>query len=92
MNSVVHSIVDRHYNTYNLNPERGAVLGVHDGFRGLVDIAERSDSLHPGTTEQWLREGGSKLGSVRYYRDDGLGGLIARITHHIYVRPINTCI
>src|SRR5579864_7390937 len=69
LNCVIHSIVKRHCNTYSLDFQ-GKVFGVYNSFKGLVNLAHNLVELTPHETEDWLDQGGSKLGSVRYYHDD----------------------
>jgi 6-phosphofructokinase 1 len=63
---VMHSIVKRHSHTYRLDMH-GKVFGIYNGFKGLCHLADNQTDLSPDMTEEWLGQGGSKLGSVRYY-------------------------
>lgn len=84
LNSVVHSIVDRHFNTYELNETLGgAVYGIYDGFRGLRDCASNSTTLNPKVTLDWLRQGGSNLGSIRFRDPQGEKHLVDEIAKSI---------
>ncbi|RMH17610.1 MAG: hypothetical protein D6696_15165 [Acidobacteria bacterium] len=92
LNSVVHSIVSRHVNTYGLNPNAGSVIGIYDGFKGLLDIPGHKIELDPAETIDWLREGGSNLGNVRYFHPEsagGLDGMVSRISQNLELMAIN---
>ncbi len=68
LNSVIHSIVERHMTTYHeLLGQGGEVWGFLDSFKGLVAAESRHIELNPDMTERWLQEGGSELGSIRYH-------------------------
>ena len=43
------------------------VFGIYDGYKGLCAPAHEPIKLTPDITEPWLDQGGSKLGTVRYY-------------------------
>ena len=64
LHSVIHSIVKRHCDTYSINND-GSVFGVYDSFWGLCHFADNREPLNPNITEEWLDEGGSRLGMVR---------------------------
>ncbi len=67
MNSVVHSIVTRHTNTYSINrSKKGAVLGVYDSLAGLLGRSDGWAELTPALTEGWLDHGGCELGTLRH--------------------------
>lgn len=69
LNCVVHSIVDRHWNTYRVSKAKGgAVFGIYESFLGACDLHNNMKPLTPFDTESWLDKGGSILG-VRRYRD-----------------------
>jgi 6-phosphofructokinase 1 len=71
LNSIVHSIVKRHYHTYELNPSLGAaVLGIYDSFVGLARDQMDLVPLNPDQTEDWLEKGGSELGNRRTKKGD----------------------
>lgn len=66
LNSIVHSIVKRHFQTYELNEGLGgAVFGVYDSFVGLQCRPMIMKPLKPDETEEWLERGGSELGNRR---------------------------
>jgi 6-phosphofructokinase 1 len=73
LHCVIHSIVKRHCNTYSIGKVHGRIFGVYNSFRGLCDLASNHVDLSPAVTEEWLDQGGSKLGSVRYYHGDQTG-------------------
>jgi 6-phosphofructokinase 1 len=66
LNNVVHSIVKRHHENYDLS-RQGKVLGIEDSFKGLCDLYNYQQELEPSTTESWLEKGGSMLGMQRYH-------------------------
>jgi 6-phosphofructokinase 1 len=68
LHCVIHSIVKRHFETYKI--AGGKIFGVYDSFRGLCSLADNLVELNPIMTEDWLDQGGSQLGSVRYYHND----------------------
>jgi len=72
LHAVIHSIVKRHHNTYGLRAN-ARIFGVYNSFKGLCDLANNSIELKPALTEEWLDQGGSQLGSVRYYCDGNRG-------------------
>lgn len=70
LNCVVHSIVDRHWNTYRVSKAKGgAVFGIYESFMGACDLHNNMEQLTPDETEGWLDKGGSILG-VRRYHDE----------------------
>jgi 6-phosphofructokinase 1 len=73
LHCVIHSIVKRHCDTYQIAQGHGKVFGVYNSFRGLCKLADNQVELHPEITEEWLDQGGSKLGIVRYYHEDEHG-------------------
>jgi len=73
LHCVIHSIVKRHVHTYSMDRARGRILGVYNSFRGLCSLADNLVELHPTMTEEWLDQGGSKLGSVRYFHNNKRG-------------------
>jgi 6-phosphofructokinase 1 len=83
LHSVIHSIVKRHCNAYSIDMGKGHIFGVDDSFRGLCDLANHTQELKPSITEEWLDQGGSNLGSVRYFHDAGKDGLVAQITENL---------
>ncbi|MFH1464408.1 MAG: 6-phosphofructokinase [Pseudomonadota bacterium] len=68
LNSVVHSIVNRHHGKYRLRS--GALLGIYDGFKGLQDAHANFIELEPSMTHSWVHQGGSNLGTRRYRLDE----------------------
>lgn len=74
LNSVVHSIVKRHFHTYELNEAlKGAVYGVYDSFVGLQRRPMELVPLRPEHTEDWIEKGGSELGNRRTSKDADIG-------------------
>jgi 6-phosphofructokinase 1 len=68
LNCVVHSIVNRHCNTYHINENTGGgVFGVYESFMGLCNLEHYMKPLSPSDTEEWLHKGGSILGIRRYH-------------------------
>jgi 6-phosphofructokinase len=65
---VIHSIVKRHHHTYGIS--KGKVYGVYNSFKGMRDLEHNLVELDPQMTEEWLDQGGSKLGIVRDYSED----------------------
>jgi 6-phosphofructokinase 1 len=68
LNSVVHSIVERHINTYGKLRGNGGVWGILDSFKGLAQSQLEYIDLTPEKTEDWLQRGGSELGAIRYMK------------------------
>jgi 6-phosphofructokinase 1 len=50
-----------------LDRANGRVYGVYNSFRGLCQLPDNLTTLDPQKTEEWLDQGGSQLGIVRYY-------------------------
>jgi 6-phosphofructokinase 1 len=73
LHCVIHSIVKRHCDTYSIGKNRGRIFGVYNSFEGLCSLANNLEELSTARTEDWLDQGGSKLGSVRYYPDGKIG-------------------
>ena len=73
LHCVIHSIVKRHCQTYLIGTAEGKIFGVHNSFEGLSNLADNLEELDTGTTEEWLDQGGSKLGIVRYYPKNAQG-------------------
>ncbi len=83
LNSVVHSIVERHLNTYSsLASKGGTVYGVLDSFEGLAKTDPNLIGLTAETTRDWLHRGGSELGAVRY-KDLPLEELTGKIVNNL---------
>ena len=71
LNSIVHSIVNRHHATYKLNrAAHGVIYGVYDGFDGFRSRSLDMQELEPAVTEEWVERGGSELGSRRTPKGD----------------------
>ncbi len=66
LHCVIHAIVKRHCATYG--PSSG-IFGVYNSFRGLCNLADNLVPLNTTITEEWLDQGGSHLGIVRYLHD-----------------------
>jgi 6-phosphofructokinase 1 len=73
LHCVIHSIVKRHCHTYRMDEADGRIYGVYNSFRGLCNLADNLVELNSKTTEEWLDQGGSKLGIVRYLHMDKKG-------------------
>jgi len=72
LHCVLHAIVKRHTETYGPNT---GVFGIYNSFRGLCNLADNHIRLTSDITEEWLDQGGSHLGIVRYYHNfDETGG------------------
>lgn len=70
---VIHSIVKRHCDTYSMVPTRGKIYGIYNSFEGCCYLADNLVELTTVMTEEWLDQGGSKLGIIRYYPKDQTG-------------------
>jgi 6-phosphofructokinase 1 len=68
LHCVIHSIVKRHRHTYGM--AKGRIYGVYNSFKGLCDLKNSLVELNPRITEEWLDQGGSKLGIVRHYLEE----------------------
>lgn len=89
LNSVVHSIVSRHWKTYSINEaRRGGVFGIYDSFVGLHNRPLDMELLRPDVTEHWLEQGGSMLGARRS-SDIPMDDLTSRITENLFLNNIN---
>lgn len=66
LHCVIYSIVKRHLQ-YLLSQEEGKIYGVYNSYRGLCNLADNLVELDLRKTEEWLDQGGSKLGIVRYF-------------------------
>lgn len=71
LNSVINSIVKRHYNTYELDASSGSIRGIYESYLGACNLQLYARHLTAKQTELWLEKGGSMLGIRRYYPDDG---------------------
>jgi 6-phosphofructokinase 1 len=71
LHCVIHSIVKRHCDTYGIG--HGRMFGVYNSFQGLCAMADNLVELTPAVTEEWLDQGGCKLGTVRFYPKDDAG-------------------
>jgi 6-phosphofructokinase 1 len=87
LHRVVHSIVKRH----DLYDNKGKVLGVYNSFEGLRNLTDNKVPLTPKMTEEWLYDGGSKLGNVRGGQkdDNELELLVRDITGNLTRHKIN---
>ena len=74
LHCVIHSIVKRHWHTYRIDQADGRIYGVYNSFKGLCKLADNLVPLNPNKTEEWLDQGGSKLGIVRYLHNDDKEG------------------
>ena len=88
LNSIVHSIVKRHFDTYEINEGvEGAVFGVYDSFIGLKRKPMEMKALKPAETEEWLEKGGSELGNRRTRKDADIAAfareLVANLRHNM---------
>lgn len=88
LHCVIHSIVKRHCKTYQVAQGKGKVFGIYNSFRGLCSLADNLVELDPDKTEDWLDQGGSKLGIVRYYHEDqqgkkAIGRMVKVITENL---------
>jgi 6-phosphofructokinase 1 len=89
LNSVIHSIVSRHWNTYSVNEaKRGGVFGVRNGFMGLFREGLDMERLTPSSTEHWLEIGGSMLGARRFH-DEKKADLVRAIGKNLRLNDIN---
>ena len=83
LNSVVHTIVERHLKTYRkLVGEGGGVWGFYESFRGLAERHPNWIKLTTDTTEDWLEKGGAELGSIRY-KTQNLDELSTKIAENL---------
>ena len=78
LNSVVHSIVERHTATYHKLLGEGGVWGFLDSFKGLAQNREpKYIKLTTDVTEDWLDKGGAELGALRWERSASVAADIA---------------
>lgn len=82
INAVVHAIVKRHCKTYSMSMQ-GNIWGIRDGFKGLLNIPANKVILNDAITGEWLNEGGSRLGNVRYNHKEGLEDLVEKISGNL---------
>lgn len=73
LHCVIHSILKRHCQIYRLDVANGRIYGVYNSFKGLCNLADNLTALDLKRTEEWLDQGGSKLGIVRYKPQDKNG-------------------
>jgi 6-phosphofructokinase 1 len=73
LHCVIHSIVKRHCHAYQMDEANGRIYGVYNSFKGLCHLADNLTRLDSRTTEEWLDQGGSKLGIVRYLHEGRQG-------------------
>lgn len=88
LHCVIHSIVKRHYTPYALGNNKGRIFGVRNSFQGLCNLADNMIELNPNMTEEWLDQGGCKLGIVRYYYEDdksikGIEKMVNKISENL---------
>lgn len=89
LNCVIHGIVNRHYNTYNVNSTlQGGVFGVYESFMGLCELQHHIEPLTPAETEAWLDKGGSILG-IRRYHEKSRDELADTIAKQLALKNIN---
>ncbi len=79
LNSVIHSIVERHLQTYANLVGKGGIWGFLDSFNGLSGSEPSWIPLDPDDTEKWLDRGGSELGNMRGEKEDSLESWAATI-------------
>ncbi len=83
LNSVIHSIVERHVKTYGqLLGGGGEVWGFMDSFKGLERNTPNYMPLRPDLTESWLHKGGSELGAIRF-KKHSLDKLASKIANNL---------
>lgn len=88
LHCVIHSIVKRHCHTYRMDEADGRIYGVYNSFKGLCNLADNLVELNSKTTEEWLDQGGSKLGIVRYLHngregDEAIAAMAGEITANL---------
>lgn len=89
LNSVVHTIAERHLNTHSrLLGREGGVWGLYESFKGLLGDSPNWDPLRVEETEKWLEKGGCELGAIRY-RDFSLEELTDKIASNLNRWPID---
>lgn len=64
LNTVIHSIVNMHWEIYGIRKKACGFLG---GFRGLAE--ERIVRLDPTITREWIHKGGTGIGAGREKQD-----------------------
>jgi 6-phosphofructokinase 1 len=82
LHCVIHSIVKRHH-IYQIDQAHGRIFGVYNSYKGLCNLADNLVVLTPKITEEWLDQGGSKLGIVRYYHKGGIAKMAESITGNL---------
>lgn len=94
LHCVIHSIVKRHHHTYGIS--RGKVYGVYNSFAGMRDLKHNLIELQPKMTEEWLDQGGCRLGIVRDYSegekkepDAAIAELADQISSNLHTNHIN---
>ena len=70
LHCVIHSIVKRHYKTYSMEKADGKIFGIYNSFKGSCNLADNLLELDLKMTEDWLDQGGCKLGIVRHFLKD----------------------
>jgi len=82
INAVVHAIVKRHCKTYGMSMQ-GNIWGIRNGFKGLLNIPGHKVVLNDDITGEWLNDGGSRLGNMRYKHKEGLEDMIQKISDNL---------
>jgi len=90
LHCVIHSIVKRHCDAYSIGVARGRIFGVYNSFEGLSSLADNLVELNPKMTEEWLDQGGSNLGIVRFYPGGKMGGEAIRKIAEEVTRNLQT--
>ncbi len=89
LNSVVHSIVERHDKTYAKLLGNGKVYGFLDSFNGLAGDSPSWMQLHSDDTEKWLDKGGSELGNMRGIKENSIDDWAKSISEKLKRWSIN---
>jgi 6-phosphofructokinase 1 len=88
LNSVVHSIVERHEKTYGALMNGGQILGIKNGIAGLLGSEPDTITLCSEKTKQWLPKGGTELGTLRC-REIPLEEQIDRISENLKTSEVD---
>jgi len=90
LNCVIHSIVDRHWNTYKVSKAQdGGIFGIYESFLGACDLDQHMKHLSPEETEKWLDKGGCMLGIRRFHIRGGPERLAKRIKKQLDLKKID---
>lgn len=90
LNSVVHSIVDRHWNTYKVSEAKGGgIFGIYESFLGACNLEHNMKPLKPSITEKWLEKGGCILGIRRHHVEGGIPALAHEIKKQLDLAEID---